>query len=101
MLIAYIPYGSEDDARKAAEALLDAHLIACANIHPSASLYRWKGEVKEEEGWVLVGKTMPERKEALAAFVKERHPYDLPAIVTWEADATPDYLSWVREETGV
>ncbi len=42
----YITAGSAQEAASIARALLDARLIACANIIDGAkSLYRWEGKI--------------------------------------------------------
>ena len=53
-----------------------------------------------EEKLLLVAKTRAERGGALAARVKELHPYDLPEVLELPAvGGSEAYLDWVRLES--
>ena len=96
------PFASRADAEAAAGALLDAGLIASANILPGMiSLYTWQGERCAGEEVAMLGKTTAAALEAAVAKLAEIHPYDCPAIVGWRADAAaPATLAWLVAETG-
>lgn len=48
----------------------------------------------------LLFKTVEARYAALAAKLKELHPYELPEILAVRvADGLPAYLDWVSDET--
>lgn len=98
----WCPFASRADAEAAAGALLDAGLIACANILPGMiSLYTWQGERGAGEEVAMLGKTTAAALEAAVAKLAEIHPYDCPAIVSWRADtAAPATLAWLAAETG-
>ncbi|HSK98021.1 MAG TPA: divalent-cation tolerance protein CutA [Euzebyales bacterium] len=90
-----------DAALALARAMVDARLVACAQVTgPVTSVYRWQGEVEQATEWYCVMKTTGARYEALAAWIAEHHPYDTPELV-----ATPivaggqDYLAWITAET--
>ncbi len=83
-----------------ARMLLDRRLIACANIVPVRSLYRWKGETCDEEEHLLVMKTVRSKTDAVITAIKERHSYDVPEIIALPVTAGYlPYLDWVRGET--
>jgi periplasmic divalent cation tolerance protein len=64
------------------------------------SVYRWEGRVEEAGEILLVVKTRADRSAALAARVRELHPYALPEILELgAAGGSPDYLEWVRKES--
>ena len=64
------------------------------------SVYRWEGEVQEEEERLLVLKTTADRLEELGRFLERAHPYDVPELIALEpAEVGPDYLSWMVAET--
>jgi periplasmic divalent cation tolerance protein len=88
-------------ARALARALVGRRLAACANLVPGVkSVYRWKGRVEEAGETLLVLKTSAARLPALAAAVRELHPYDCPEFVALRPDAVlPAYAAWVRAET--
>lgn len=88
--------------RRLARALLGERLIACANLVPGVtSLYRWEGEVREEEEGLLVMKTRSELVPRLVARIAELHPYELPEVLALRVDdGLPAYCRWVLDETG-
>ena len=96
----YMTFPDEDSARSIAGTLLDERLIACANILPAGrSLYRWEGEVQDEEEVVAFVKTTMARLEELVARVNELHPYDTPCVVALDIDGGDlRYLGWVISE---
>ena len=44
-------------SREIARALLDRHLVACVNMTPVRSWYRWKGEFCDDKEHLLILKT--------------------------------------------
>ncbi|MFL5381025.1 MAG: divalent-cation tolerance protein CutA [Longimicrobiaceae bacterium] len=88
--------------RRLARALLDERLVACANLVPGVtSLYRWEGEVQEEDEVLLVMKTSSGLVPRLTARIPELHPYELPEVLALRVtDGLPAYCRWVLDETG-
>ena len=86
-----------ETAARIARALVEEHLIACANVIPGIrSIYRWEGEVADEPEVLLVLKTRASRFAAVAARVKALHPYALPEVVALPVvDGSEAYLDWV------
>lgn len=97
----WCPFGDEESARAVASALIAEGLVACANIFPGlVSIYRWEGAVAEAgEAGVLFKTTallLGQASERLA----QLHPYDVPAIVGWEAQQAPRAtLAWLAQNT--
>jgi periplasmic divalent cation tolerance protein len=81
------PFASEDDAAKAAAALLDEGLIACANLVPVRSFYVWQGERGEARECGALFKTSEGLLDKAVARLAEIHPYETPAITGWRANA--------------
>ena len=96
------PFAGRADAEAAAGTLLEAGLIACANILPGMiSLYTWQGERGRSEEVAMLCKTTVAALDAAVAKLAEIHPYACPAIVGWRADApAPATLAWLAAETG-
>jgi periplasmic divalent cation tolerance protein len=84
-----------------ARALVGERLAACANVVPGVrSIYRWQGALQEDAEVLLVLKTGAERCAALAARVKDLHPYELPEVLELPATGGSEaYLGWVRTES--
>lgn len=100
--LVYCTFPSRDAAEDTARALLDAGLIACANILPGmVSLYRWQGAVERADEVVLILKSTAARTEAVVEAVRARHPYEVPAILVLPVEGgLPAFLSWIAAETG-
>ena len=92
---------SEEAARALGRALVEARLAASVNIAPGiASLYWWRGELREAAEALVYAKTRADLADRVVAFVKARHPYDCPAILALPVAAgNPDYLAWIAQET--
>jgi periplasmic divalent cation tolerance protein len=84
-----------------ARSLVEERLAACVNVVPGVqSFYRWEGRVETAGEWLLVVKTRADRAVALAARVRELHPYELPEVLELPAvGGSAGYLDWVRKES--
>ncbi|MEA2574208.1 MAG: periplasmic divalent cation tolerance protein [Chloroflexia bacterium] len=79
--------------------LLEARLIACANVYASRSLYKWNGELADEQEMVMLCKTLASSAEAATALIKQLHSYSVPCIIqTVPARSNAEYYQWVRSE---
>src|SRR3989304_8005150 len=80
----YVTFGDEASARRIANVLVTERLIACANIFPLRSVFRWDGVIKDEAEWAALLKTTSDRVDALTARRQGLHDYDVPCIVVLE-----------------
>ena len=98
-LIVFTTFASEEDAARVARVLVEERLAACANLLPSArSIYRWKGEVKDEREVVVLLKTRKQDWAALMSRLHELHGYDTPECVAVRiAAGAPRYMAWLEE----
>lgn len=91
-----------DSATALAAALVEARLVACANVlAPCTSVYRWQGVIETASEVPVLMKTTRARYPELEAAIRARHPYELPEIVAVPVEhGLPAYLDWVAVETG-
>jgi periplasmic divalent cation tolerance protein len=81
---------------------LDARLAACVQrAVPVRSSYRWQEQIESADEYTLTFKTSASRAQALIELISQRHPYDVPEIVSWAVEASPAYAQWVHTETSV
>jgi periplasmic divalent cation tolerance protein len=100
-IVVLVTCGSEEEAVKIANALVEAHLAACVNlVSPIRSIYRWEGKIWDEKEWLLIIKTQKERFEELEKKVKSLHSYSVPEIVSLPIlEGSSSYLNWLLEMT--
>ncbi len=88
------------DASRIAYELLERRLIACVNISPVRSLYRWEGHVCDDQEELLIMKTASRLVPDLVAAVTAIHPYTTPEVIALPVtQGFPGYLDWVMAET--
>jgi periplasmic divalent cation tolerance protein len=82
--------------------LVGERLVACVNVVPAVtSVYRWEGEVQEEQEALLVAKTRASLVPELERRLDELHPYDVPECVTLAPERVEaSYLAWLLQATG-
>lgn len=87
---------SEDLAKR----LLEKNLVACVNITPVRSLYRWNGEACDDGEHLLIMKTRRNLADNVIRALKAMHPYEVPEIIVLPVMAGHlPYLEWVHGET--
>jgi len=81
--------------------LVEERLAACVNILPGAvSVYRWQDELRQDPEVLLLCKTRRDLFDALAARVKQLHPYQVPEVILLPLEAVEEtYGRWLRAET--
>lgn len=98
LLLGWTTTGSAASAETLARALVEAGLVACAQVDgPITSVYRWGGEVQTEVEYRLLLKFIPTAQADLEKTLLERHPYDTPEWIVVPANhVTEKYLSWAE-----
>lgn len=83
-----------------AQAVVNDRLAACGNVIPGlSSVYRWKGEVHQEQESLVLFKTRTSVLGALERRVVELHPYEVPEFLALPVtDGHLPYLEWVMGE---
>ena len=100
-IVVLVTCGSEEEAIKIANALVEEHLAACVNlVSPVRSIYRWEGKIWDEKEWLLIIKTPKQRFEELEKKVKSLHSYSVPEIICLPiVEGSSSYLNWLEEMT--
>ncbi len=96
----YSTFPDREAARTAARALVTEGLVACANIMPIDSIYRWEGAVEESPEVAVLLKTRRTFYHRVEARLRELHTYDVPAIVAYPIlGGLTAYLDWIADAT--
>lgn len=91
---------SPDKSESLAKNLLDSRVVACVNVIPVRSYYRWKGESCDEPEHLLIAKTTKKKADKVIRTIKNLHVYEVPEIIVLPVtDGYPPYLDWVHQET--
>lgn len=97
ILIVYCTCPDSDSAERIAAALVTEGLAACVNrLSGVTSVYLWQGRIEQDKEELLLIKTTEAGFDALAARIRELHPYELPEIIAAPITrGLPEYLQWV------
>ena len=100
-ILVFTTVADRDAASALAELLVEARLAACVHIVPGIrSVYRWQGRVHRDNEVQLVIKSGVSCFDAVAALLREHHPYELPEILSVRVDrGSQEYLDWIAGET--
>jgi periplasmic divalent cation tolerance protein len=74
-------------------------LVACGVLSEATSTYFWRGKMPSEQEVVLVMKTSQRRARLARVALEKMHPYEVPCILSWSADANTSYAQWIDTET--
>jgi len=99
--IVYSTAGNIKEARNIAHSLVEEKLVACVNIIPQInSIYRWKGNIEEDNECVIIAKTTDKNVEKTIKKIKSLHSYEVPDIVAIPITRSFEkYIDWIKDET--
>jgi periplasmic divalent cation tolerance protein len=97
VILVYVNTPTAAEARRIGRALVEARLVAAANVVPGMrSIYRWEGRVREHDEAMLVAKTRAGLVDAAIETASSLHSYERPAILAVPVrGGDPGYLDWV------
>lgn len=98
MLVVFTTTPNIAEAESLAETLVTTKLAACVQIlPPMTSVYVWEGKLQRESEHLLLIKTLPEKYDAVEAFIIANHSYDTPEIIAIDAERVSGrYLDWLQ-----
>jgi periplasmic divalent cation tolerance protein len=87
-----------ESADRLSRRLVEGRLAACVNVLPeTGSVYRWQGTIERSRETLLFIKTTRARYEAVEAFIRAGHPYELPEVIAVPIErGSPAYISWLE-----
>jgi len=97
-IVVLVTAKDKKEAVKISRGLLEAKLIACANIIDGIqSLFWWQGKIDSSREVLLVLKSKKVLFKKIVAKVRELHSYQTPEIIALPiVNGSDDYLDWVN-----
>tara|TARA_R110002096_G_C14507589_1_gene715874 strand:- start:790 stop:1188 length:399 start_codon:yes stop_codon:yes gene_type:complete len=102
MTFLYVTVPDMDMARVIAGGAIGEKLAACANVLPQmTAIYEWDGDVEEESELIVILKTAKSTASALAKWIEDNHPYEVPCILEIPLGrGNHDYVNWLQKQMG-
>ena len=87
------------EAKRIAKRLLGKRLIACANMFPVKSMFKWKGKFVNKKEVAMLCKAGKSDFKAIEAEVKRLHSYEAPCIVAFDwVLSSREFSEWVEKK---
>lgn len=98
-IVVLVTAGSEDEARSLARSVVEKEIAACVTVIPHVrSVFRWEGQIAEEQEYLLLIKTVDKAFDVLERTIKAVHSYQVPEIIALPIQCgSREYLAWMRE----
>ena len=100
-IVVFITTANKKEAERISRVLLDARLIACANIIGGVdSRFWWKGKKEKAREFLLIAKTRKSSFSKLVKAVRKNHSYEVPEIIAMPIiSGHKPYLDWIANST--
>ncbi len=96
-IIIIVTTAGREEAETIVQRLLEARLIACANIiGPVSSHFHWSGKMEKAEEYLILMKSRKDLFEKLSETVKALHSYEVPEILALPVvEGSKAYMDWL------
>ncbi len=92
--------GTQKNKDEIIKGLLEGKLAACIQTMAIESHYVWKGQVCNDNEWLLIVKTRKDLYALVEDKIKDLHEYEVPQIVQIPiVEGFNSYLEWLRQST--
>ncbi|MCI4397267.1 MAG: divalent-cation tolerance protein CutA [Acidobacteria bacterium] len=93
--------GSEEQGIQIAQAVVERGQAACVNIVKHIrSIYRWKGEIWDDDEYLLLIKTRESLFPAVRDTIRSLHSYELPEVICVPANKVDERVQgWIMDTT--
>ena len=98
MRLVLVTHPSKEHAERITRGVIDAKLAACVLVTDVKSFYNWEGKLNVDDEFVTILKTSTDKVEMLEKYIETNHDYDVPAIISFQANANQDYGNWLGEQ---
>ena len=98
MRLVLVTHPSKEHAERITKGVIDAKLAACVLVTDVKSFYNWESKLNEDDEVVTILKTSTDKVEMLEKYIETNHDYDVPAIISFQANANEGYGKWLNQE---
>ena len=98
MRLVLVTHPSMEHAERITRGVIDAKLAACVLVTDVKSFYNWEGQLNEDDEVVTILKTSTEKVADLEKYITTNHDYDVPAIISFQANANERYGNWLGQQ---
>ena len=95
----YTTFPDKTSAEKTVRVLLNKKQIACANIFPVTSHFRWNKKIKKATEVAVLMKTKRALWPIVQKIILQLHPYDVPVIELMETELNTRARQWIKNST--
>ena len=96
MRLVLVTHPSKEHAERITRGVIDAKLAACVLVTDVKSFYNWEGKLNEDDEVVTILKTSTDKVTDLEKYIETNHDYDVPAIISFQANANQAYGNWLN-----
>ncbi len=98
MCLVLVTHPNKEHAERITRGVIDAKLAACVLVTDVKSFYNWEGKLNEDDEVVTLLKTSTDKAADLQKYIETNHDYDIPAIISFQANANQTYSNWLNEQ---
>ena len=98
MRLVLVTHPSKEHAERITRGVIDAKLAACVLVTDVKSFYNWEGKLNEDDEVVTILKTTTDKFTDLQKYIETDHDYDVPAIISFQANANKSYGNWLEQQ---
>ena len=93
-----VTHPNKEHAERITRGVIDAKLAACVLVTDVKSFYNWEGTLNEDDEVVTILKTTTDMIADLQKYIETNHNYDVPAIISFQANANENYGNWLEQQ---
>ena len=98
MRLVLVTHPNKEHAERITRGVIDAKLAACVLVTDVKSFYNWEGQLNEDDEVVTILKTSIDKVAELEKYIETNHDYDVPAIISFQANANQAYGNWLIDQ---
>ena len=98
MRLVLVTHPNKEHAERITRGVIDAKLAACVLVTDVKSFYNWERNLNEDDEVVTILKTLTDKITDLEKYIETNHDYDVPAIISFQANANQAYSNWLNDQ---